>query len=90
VVLAGCETGRAAEGALESIGLAQSFLLAGTGAVIAASRPVDDGMTARFSAALYEAGGPPEPAALPERLRKAQRSLRAEGQDWSAFRAWVQ
>ncbi|HEY8206535.1 MAG TPA: CHAT domain-containing protein [Myxococcaceae bacterium] len=90
VVLAGCETGRAAEGSLESIGLAQAFLLAGARAVIAASRPVDDRMTARLSAALYEAGGRPEPAALPERLRKAQRSLRADGQDWSAFRVLVQ
>jgi tetratricopeptide (TPR) repeat protein len=90
VVLAGCETGRAAEGPLESIGLAQAFILAGARAVIAASRPVDDRMTAQLSEALYEAGGRPEPSALPERLRQAQQKLRDEGADWSAFRVLVQ
>jgi len=90
VVLAGCETGRAAEGPLESIGLAQAFILAGARAVVASSRPVDDRMAARLSEALYEQGGRPEPPALPERLRQAQRKLRDEGADWSAFRVLVQ
>ncbi|HYV46529.1 MAG TPA: CHAT domain-containing protein [Myxococcaceae bacterium] len=90
VVLAGCETGRAAEGSLESIGLAQAFVLAGARAVIAASRPVDDRTTARLSEALYAPGGPPGPSVLPERLRQAQQKLRDEGADWSAFRALVQ
>jgi len=90
VVLAGCETGRAAEGRLESIGLAQAFILAGARAVVASSRPVDDRMAAALSAALYEARGRPEAPALPEQLRQAQRLLRDKGQDWSAFRVLIQ
>jgi CHAT domain-containing protein len=89
VVLSGCETARSADGApAESLGLAQSFVVAGADFVIAPVRPVDDKVAARLSAALY--GGLAETGVVDAAtiLRDAQARLRAEmpAADWSAFR----
>jgi tetratricopeptide (TPR) repeat protein len=55
VVLSGCETARAAEGTVETLGLAQAFLLAGSQEVVAATRPVRDDTSRRFSIAWHRA-----------------------------------
>jgi CHAT domain-containing protein len=89
VVLSGCETARSAEDApTESLGLAQSFIVAGAEFVIAPVRPVDDALAARMSAALYgglAVTGAVAPAVV---LREAQLGLRDKSPDadWSAFR----
>ncbi|MEL6342016.1 MAG: CHAT domain-containing tetratricopeptide repeat protein [Myxococcota bacterium] len=55
VVLSGCETARSAPGAVETLGLAQAFLLTGSQEVIATTRPVRDDTTRRFSVAWHRA-----------------------------------
>lgn len=86
VVLSGCETGRAAAGAVESLGLGQAFVAAGARDVIAAVRPVPDTDASRLIVAFHteRARG----IAVDEALGRAQRSLRtqAPAADWAAFR----
>jgi len=60
VVLSGCETARSAPSGVESLGLAQAFLLAGARRVVAALRPVDDAAASELFADLYRQWGPRE------------------------------
>lgn len=55
VLLTGCETARTRSTALENLGPAQAFVVAGSGAAVASVRTVDDALAAAFAAALYEA-----------------------------------
>lgn len=89
VVLAGCETGRAATaGGIEGLGLAQAFLAAGARHVVAAGRPVPDALTERLMRSFYEAL-PAERGDVAAGLRRAQLALRQQdpSADWAAFRA---
>lgn len=88
VVLSGCETGRAEEGAATSqgIGIAHAFLAAGSHSVIAATRPVRDDIANALVTALYERWRPG--ANVGESLREAQLALarQAPEEDWFSFR----
>ncbi|MCU0681418.1 MAG: CHAT domain-containing protein [Polyangiaceae bacterium] len=89
VVLAGCETGRAATaGGVEGLGVAQAFLAAGARHVIAASRPVPDELAERLMRVFYE-GLAAEGGDVAASLRRAQLALRKDDPegDWAAFRA---
>lgn len=89
VVLSGCETATAAADArAESLGLAQAFVVAGSGAVVAAVRPVDDRLASELSRKLYAEGPPLD---MPAALRRAQLSLAGEKpqSDWATFRVLV-
>ncbi|WP_437970484.1 CHAT domain-containing protein [Sorangium sp. So ce260] len=93
VVLSGCDTARTAPsagGAGLGLGLAQAFLLAGAGSIIAASRPVDDVVAERMMAALYGGAGFAT-ADAGARLREAALAVRraAPSSDWASFRALV-
>ncbi|WP_437707233.1 CHAT domain-containing protein [Sorangium sp. So ce448] len=86
VVLSGCETGRA-----EGLGLAQAFVVAGSGAVVSSLRRIDDGVAARTMRSFYTAlplGAPDDPALA---LREAALRIRAEepAADWASFRVIV-
>lgn len=85
VVLSGCETAQTSTTAGQQLGLAQTFVLAGARAVVAASRPVTDATARRLSELLYERPGEP----LPRALRRAQLRLKKDDPtaDWAAFRA---
>lgn len=88
VVLAACRSGRDdAAGRIQSLGLAQAFVAAGAGAVIAATRPVDDACGALLTASLYE--HPLTPGSAPDRLAEAQAALRTAAPhcDGASFRA---
>ncbi|WP_437727525.1 CHAT domain-containing protein [Sorangium sp. So ce861] len=93
VVLSGCDTARTAPTAGDAglgLGLAQAFLLAGAGSIIAAARPVDDAVAERMMAALY--GGAGFAAAdAGARLREAALAVMrvAPSSDWASFRALV-
>jgi cellulose synthase operon protein C len=90
VVLSACEGGRAEPGAaLEGLGLAQAFVVAGAAEVIAASRPVGDAETEAFVTDLYrELAAGSAPAAA---LRTAQLAWRARAPDadWASFRLFL-
>lgn len=63
VVLGGCETGRAQQLSAEgSVGLAEAFLAAGAGSVLATERAIGDAEGARFFARFYAEGGARRPA----------------------------
>jgi tetratricopeptide (TPR) repeat protein len=87
VVLSGCDTGRSsAETPVESLGLAQGFLLAGSQAVVASTRPVDDRSAPELFTALYrEWEREPDLAVA---LQRAQLSWRKKHPraDWQSFR----
>lgn len=88
VVLAACRSGRDdAAGRIQSLGLAQAFVAAGAGAVIAATRPVDDACGSLLTANLY--ARPLTPGNAPERLAEAQAAVRREAPhcDGASFRA---
>ena len=89
VILSGCETGRAPE-TLE-LGLAQAFLLAGADAVIATTRPVQDGLARRVVASLYRAGNAAGAWDAEKALQEASRAVMNEdkGGDWQSFRVIV-
>jgi tetratricopeptide (TPR) repeat protein len=92
VVLSGCETARAEQDSpVESMGLAQAFLAAGSRGVVAAWRVVDDVHSMRLMGALYGHTALADASELPAALRHAQLRLRAEhpSSDWAAFRALV-
>lgn len=87
VVLSGCETGRSsAETPMESLGLAHAFLLAGSRAVIASTRPVDDRSVSTFFPELYRQWNR-EPD-LVVAFQQAQLSWRRKNPEkaWSGFR----
>ncbi|XXX80717.1 CHAT domain-containing protein [Sorangium sp. So ce134] len=93
VVLSGCDTARTAPsagGAGLGLGLAQAFLLAGAGSIIAAARPVDDAVAERMMAALYGGAGFAT-ADAGARLREAALAVMraAPSSDWASFRALV-
>jgi tetratricopeptide (TPR) repeat protein len=87
VVLSGCETGRSSQEApAEELSLAHAFLLGGSRAVIAATRPVGDSAARGFFAPFYRRwSAEPDLAAL---LRDAQLAWRRRDPhaDWASFR----
>jgi tetratricopeptide (TPR) repeat protein len=90
VVLSGCETGRSsAETPVESLGLAQAFLLAGSRAVVASTRPADDREMPAFFTDLYQRWDRETDLAVA--LQRAQLSWRQRNPeaDWRAFRLFV-
>ena len=92
VLLSGCETARAPTGSSASgLGLAQAFIVAGSRAVVASSRPVDDALAERLMTALYRALGPGAAIDLAASLREAELAVRKESPeaDWAAFRVLV-
>jgi len=99
VVLMGCETAKStADMPLESLGLAQAFLVGGSGVVAASTRPIRDILGERFAELLYEQphSNAPDPGVDPidsfERaVQDAQRALyqRHPESDWASFRALI-
>lgn len=92
VLLSGCETAQTSPGVgAIGLGLAQAFLIAGSRAVVATSRPVDDALAERVMTALHLALGESPGIDLAASLRDAQLAVRREtpAADWAAFRALV-
>ncbi len=88
VVLSGCDTSATAgEPGGQQLGLAEAFILAGAGEVVAASRPVRDEDAKAIVDALYAHRS----SSLAEALRLAQLEIRARTPeiDWAAFRVLV-
>ena len=90
VVLSGCDTGKAGvEAAVEGLNLAHAFLLAGSRAVIAATRPVEDSAAQALFADLYR--GWDRVPDLAAQLRLAQLAAwrrQRPARDWESFRAF--
>lgn len=84
VVLLACDTARAPDMNVATLGIAQAFLVRGARSVVASHGPVDDATGARFSALFHAAEG-----SVAERVRAAQLQLRARGDAWQGFRAMV-
>jgi hypothetical protein len=90
VSLFACESGRTVTRG-EGLGLAQSFLAAGSEIVIASTRDVADGLAAALAREMYGNVGYDLSTDVPTSLRRAQIALRkrAPESDWAAFRAFV-
>ncbi len=88
VILSACDTARSSEdGAVEGVGLANAFLLAGSQAVIAASRPVGDLPAAGLFAELYRRWqGHGDPA---QAFREAQLAWRRQHPEAGSEAAWA-
>jgi cellulose synthase operon protein C len=87
VVLSTCEGGRSSKEAPgEGIGLAQAFLLAGSQAVVATTRPVRDTEARDFVVELYRGWRPGMD--LAQQVRRAQLACRRKNPaaDWASFR----
>ena len=90
VMLAACDAARtSSEQAPESIGLAQAFLLAGSQAVVAANRPVDDHIARDLMSELYRGWRPG--VDLARQFQRAQQicSQRHPAADCASFRLLV-
>jgi CHAT domain-containing protein len=85
VVLSGCSTAASRPSMVESIGLAQAFLVAGSAEVVATTRPVEDAVAAQFSAAWHASLARTGDGGVA--YRDAVRAVSHE--DWSAFRRLV-
>ncbi len=87
VVLSGCETARSTTAEAQGLGLAQSFVISGSSAVIAATRPVTDQLAHALTQSLYSTNT----GDLKRAFHRAQRKLFAEhaSQDWAAFRILI-
>jgi cellulose synthase operon protein C len=87
VVLSGCDTGRsAAETPVDGVGLAHAFLLAGSRAVVASTRPADDRTVPAFFADVYRQWRhEPDLAVALQRAQLAWRE-RSPDEDWPGFR----
>jgi cellulose synthase operon protein C len=87
VVLSTCEGGRSSKEAPgEGIGLAQAFLLAGSQAVVATTRPVRDTEARDFVVELYQGWRPGMD--LAQQVRRAQLACGRKNPagDWASFR----
>jgi tetratricopeptide (TPR) repeat protein len=89
VVLAGCETATTTQPGAGTFGLAQAFVAAGSEAVVATTRKVDDELAAAFSEALYAAD--PVSNGPIAAWHASLSSLRAgaDARDWQTFRLFV-
>lgn len=90
VVLSGCDTGKVgAEAPVEGLNLAHAFLLAGSRAVIAATRPVEDASAQVLFADLYQGWNrAPDLAVQLQRAQLAARRRHMRARDWESFRAF--
>lgn len=94
VVLTGCEAAKSS-GDTEGLGLAQAFVVAGSSAVLAPVRKVNDDLAAELASALYRlpSSDPTASIATPLSMtaRAAIASLRQKSPnaDWAAFRVIV-
>jgi CHAT domain-containing protein len=92
VTLFGCDTGReSASGAFDVLGLSTAFLVAGSRAVVATSRVIDDALARQVAGEFYRRlieAPSSDPSAV---LRSAVLSVRdrAPTSDWTAFRVLV-
>lgn len=87
VVLSACEAGRSPTATpVESLGLAQAFLLAGSRGVVASTRPADDRTVPPFVADLYRQWNRQPDLAVA--LQQAQLAWRRQNPraDWASFR----
>ena len=93
VLLSGCETARTTDDApVETLGLAQAFVVRGAQAVVATIRPVDDALAAEVTRALYRHGYAAASAAeVPGCVARALADVRRArpDADWATFRVWV-
>lgn len=86
VVLAGCETARSEGIGIAGMGLAQAFVNAGSEAVVATARKVDDHLARRFSSAWYADGAALDaPGAGFQRVVEGL-SVSEASADWAGFR----
>jgi hypothetical protein len=85
VVLSGCSTAASRPSMVESMGLAQAFLVAGSAEVVATTRPVHDMVAARFAAAWHASMAQTGDGGIA--YRDAVRAV-SDG-DWAAFRRLV-
>jgi len=89
-MLSGCDTGRsAAETPVAGLGLAHAFLLAGSRAVVASTRPTADRSLPAFFTQLYtQWDREPDLAVV---LQRAELAWRAQDPraDWSSFRLFA-
>jgi len=87
IVLSACDTGRSsAETPVESLGLAHAFLLAGSRAVVASTRPAGDRTVPEFFTELYRQWDrQPDLAVALQRAQLAWRK-RSPKADWASFR----
>lgn len=86
VVLSACETGRGTITRDGVIGPARAFLAAGARSVIVSLARVDDAVTARFMAHIYDAlAHGPVSHALREAMRRMYAELEREGRPWPAL-----
>lgn len=90
VVLSGCETGRAAEGAsVATLGLGQAFIASGSHRVVVLTRRVPDSVAEHFAASLLSGVGGAIDAS---RFRAAALSLRDSPEtreQWASYRLLV-
>ncbi len=90
VALSGCDTARSpGEADVETLGLAQAFVMRGSRTVLATARVLPDDV--RLGAALIGDSPPTTPEALADRSREVLLRLRRDtpGTDWAAFRVIV-
>lgn len=87
VVLSGCDTGRStAQVSVAGLGLAHAFLLAGSRAVVASTRPTTDRTLPAFFADLYRQWqAQPDLAVALQRAQLGWRRRNPEA-DWASFR----
>jgi hypothetical protein len=90
VLLSACDAGAVdPDVAVEGLGMAQAFLVAGADTVIAPVRPVDDTLAASFARALHETrrGGGPSVRVDDAFVAAVKRLYEGSpGADWAAFR----
>jgi CHAT domain-containing protein len=87
VVLSACDTGKSsAKTPVEGLGLAHAFLLAGSQAVVASTRPAEDLTVPAFFTELYRRWGrDPDLATAVQRSQLAWRKQSPDA-DWASFR----
>ncbi|MEZ4469156.1 MAG: CHAT domain-containing protein, partial [bacterium] len=89
VVLAGCETSVAPDhGGVPGMSLAHAFAIAGSEAVVATHRPIDDEVSTRFVATLEAARAGEAAGDVVRALHMAARR-HTDDLDWAAWRAVV-
>lgn len=87
VVLSGCETGRStAQTPVAELGLAHAFVLAGSQAVVASTRPTDDKSLPVFFAELYRRWQPDTNLAVALQLAQLEWRRQDPQADWASFR----
>lgn len=88
-IVFGCEGAHTAEGKVESLGIAQAFVMNGSYVAVAPNRPIEDASATRFASSFYDSLGKTKSDDIAHRVSAAVASAKRSTPGTGSFRVVV-